>query len=69
MSDQTTGPIQPVQGVVGEHPDNAHPGECIGGFEKPTAEERLRQLRLRAAGKALDLDSIGLGPLLEEDAP
>lgn len=65
-ADQTT---QTVQGAVGKRPDNAHPGECIGSFEKPTAEERLRQLRLRAAGKALDLDSIGLGSLLDEDAP
>lgn len=64
--EQTT---QTVQGVVRERPDSAHPGECIGGFEKPTAEERLRQLRLRAAGKVLDLDSIGFGPLLDEEAP
>ena len=58
-----------VQGVIKERPNDAHPGECIGGFDKPTPEQRLKQLQLRAADKELDLDAIGSGPSFDEDTP
>lgn len=67
--DQTSESPRNVTGKIDRRPDDAHPGKCIGGFDKPTAEELLRQLGLRAARATLDLDAIGSGPHLREDEP